>query len=267
MSDRWWSPAMSTSHYDRRPPVGALIALDRKPWRVRTVEDIPADEWSDEHRDVWLRDGMPDPWRSRPFRVEVESPAGIEAGTATVGPRNHPTWHVLPEHYAVCVTCGELAPCREHTAMKQAEAEMARLEKQMRLMPGCCPACQEPITSRQQTVTFPGENLLLITGAPDPVFHLRQACRDGAARYEEMWVRADPTRPRSLLTLRCRGLLVVHHDGSAECHGAPDCPSVYAHHGHLTACYAQSHGCGRGCSPVGHPGCRVRRDSTTSIRP
>lgn len=263
-----WSPAMSTTRYERRPPVGELIAYRREPWRVLSVEDVDQGAWSDDARDYWLLRGMPEPttWHHRPFNVVVESVPGGQMGDLKVGPRHSPTWHVLPEHYAVCVTCGELAPCLAHTAMLQAEAEMARIEKQMRLLPGCCPACQEPITSRQETVTFPGPNLLLPTGSPDPVFHLRRDCRGGAARYEEVWVNADPTRPRSLLTLRCKGLLVVHGDGSAECHGSIDCPSVYAHHGHLTACYAQSHGCGRGCSPVGHPGCRVRRN-TTGIRP
>lgn len=260
-----WAPAMSKTHYDRRPPVGQLIALDRKPWRVLTVEDVPADEWSDEHRDRWLDDNMPDPWHYRPFEVVVEDAFG-QRGRLTVGPRHFASWHVLPEHYAVCVSCGELAPCLHHTSMLAAQRVMKRVEHDMQILPGCCPACQEPITSRQESVTFPGENLLVPLGYPDPTFHLRRACRSGAERYEEMWVAVDPTRPRSLLTLRCTGGIVVHHDGSAECHGAEDCPSVYAHHRHYTACYAQSHGCGRGCSPAGHPGCTLSR-ATKSIRP
>ena len=260
-----WTPAMREAHYDRRPPVGRLVAHRRQPWRVIAVHDVPSDEWTEQERDAWLDERMPDPWRRRPFLVDVEDPQGTP-GRMRVGPQHTPTWHVLPEHYAVCVSCGELAPCIEHTSMIQAQRVMERVERDMRTLPGCCPACQEPITRRQESVTFTGENLLVPLGAPDPTYHLRNACRSGAARYEEMWVKADPTRPRSLLTLSCEGGVIVHHDGSAECHGAPDCPSVHARHRYYAACYTQSAGCGRGCPAVGHPGCAVRRNKT-GIRP
>lgn len=263
--DRSWSPAMcERGYYDRRPPVGALVAFRRTPWRVIAVDDVESNDWDDRTRDEWLALGMPDQWHYRPFRVRVESPAGGDRGSMTVHSWNSITWQILPEHYAVCVSCGELAPCLAHTAMKQAERAMVRVEREMQLMPGCCPACQEPITKRQESKTFPGENLLLPFGDPDVTFHMRSACRGGAEQYEEMWVRADPTRSRSLLTLFCEGHIIVHHDGSAECHGAPDCPTVYARHRSYSACYTQSHGCGRGCSPVGHPGCRIARPKSAA---
>lgn len=252
-----WSPAMAERHYDRRPPVGRLVAVQRKAWRVQSVEDIAPCDWSDESRDRWVTERMPDPWTRAPFRVIVTPAEGGQEHSTVIEGGRYVTWHVLPEHYAVCVSCGELAPCREHTSMVQAQAVMERVERDMRTLPGCCPACQEPITKRQQSVTFPGDNLLVPLGSPDVTYHLRNACRSSAARYEEMWVQADPTRPRSLLTLFCEGGVIVHQDGSAECHGAEGCPSVYARHRHYAACYAQTHGCGRGCSRVGHPGRRI----------
>jgi hypothetical protein len=268
-----WSPAMAKRHYDRRPPVGVLVAMGRKPWRIVSVEDVEPGDWDDAARDQWDRgagglgrpaDGSPQSWGRRPFRVRAVPVGGGPVGSMLVNPQQYVSWVVLPEHYAVCVSCGELAPCLAHTSMLQAEAAMVRLEREMALLPGCCPACQEPITSRQESVTFPGENLLLLTGDPGPTFHLRSRCRGGAEQYEEMWVRADPTRPRSLLTMFCEGTLIVHHDGSGECFGAvgSDCPSIYARHRTVTACFVQSHGCGRGCSMAGHPGTRLRKAVT-----
>jgi hypothetical protein len=92
-----------------------------------------------------------------------------------------------------------------------------------------------------------------------PTFHLRRKCWGAAARYEEAWVTHEPGRARSLLTLSCSGTLIVHHDGTAECFGADgsDCPTVYARHRCYSACYLQSHGCGRDCPRAGHPGTRV----------
>lgn len=255
---RNWAPAMSRRVYDRKPPVGELIGHDGKPWRVLSVEDIPAHDWSDPAR----VEATPS-WYGRPFRVMVESPEGDDCGSMVVEPWHRMTWHVLPEHYAICVSCGDLAPCRAHQAAEQSERAMVKLEREMRLLPGCCPSCQEPITARQKSKTFVGANLLNPLGEPDVTYHTRMTCIGGAARYEEMWVRADPTRPRSLLTMFCEGTVVVHHDGSGECFGAADstCPDVRARHRLMRACFTQSHGCPRGCSIAGHPGTRVRADS------
>lgn len=90
--------------------------------------------------------------------------------------------------------------------------------------------------------------------AADPVFHLRRKCWGAAARYEEAWVATYPTAARSLLTLTCEGTVIVHEDGSGECFGAKDsdCPSIYARHRCMSACYIQSHGCGQGCTSRRH---------------
>jgi hypothetical protein len=256
-----WRPALiDRACYDRRPPVGAVIGFRRKPYRVLAIDEVHPANWTDEERDAWQQEGMPDPWPRAPFRVRVQPmPAGRPSGMR-VGPLHYVTWHLLPEHYAVCVSCGEVAPCVELSNQRKAEQAMDRLERLANVLPGCCWGCSEPVTARQKTHTFVGENVWMPT-APSPVFHARQRCRSSAAAYEEAWVAADPRRHRSLLTLRCTGSVVVHQDGTAECFGAveSDCPDIRAHHRYIAACYAQSHGCPRGCTRQGHPGATLRR--------
>lgn len=244
-----WRPALSVQQYSHRPERGALIALNRQPYRVRDIIDIPPESWSDRARSHWTESGSPTPWGRAPFEMHLTPAQGHEELVARVEPWHRAPWHTLPEHYAVCASCGELAPCRGHREELEAAEGMRRLERDLRLLPGCCPGCQEPITTRQRVIAFPGVNVLLPTGEENPRFHLRSACRAAAERYEDAWVRADPTRKRSLLTLRCAGSVVVHSDGSRECFGAveSDCPSVYAHHNGMSMCWTQSHGCPREC--------------------
>jgi hypothetical protein len=260
-SDRHWRPALvERSCYDRRPPVDAVIGFRGKPYRVLAIDDVHPVNWTDEEREAWQQDGMPDPWSRAPFRVRVQPlPSGRPHGMR-VGPQHYVTWHLLPEHYAVCVTCGEVAPCSELTGQRQAEREMVRFERLASILPGCCWACSEPITSRQKSLAFEGGNVWMPT-APSPLFHDRQRCRSSAATYEEAWVAADPRRARSLLTLRCTGSVVVHHDGTGECLGAAesDCPDIRARHMRYNACYLLTHGCPRDCPRDGHPGATLRR--------
>lgn len=258
---RGWRPAMSTLCYDRQPPVGALIGLSYKVWRVVGIEPLNPGDWSERARDEWMTSGMPDPWRLAPFRVLAAPPDGGKQGSMLIEPWHYLTWRLVPEDYAVCVRCGEPAPCREYEQRVQAEKEMAAAEKEMQLPDGYCPACREPITTRQKTHRFPGPNLLNPLGASDVEFHTRGKCHSGAALYEERWVAADPSRERSMLTLKCTGSVITHADGSAECVGRRDgaeCPNIYARHTHYSACYARSHGCPRlecagsrhGCTPA-----------------
>jgi hypothetical protein len=262
MSIDFWDPAVRGDQggaYERKPAVGALIAVRREPFRVLEVRDVEPVDWRDADRDLWLSEGMPDPWHRAPFVVVLLPPSGKRLHVE-VHPKAWTTWwKPLPEHYAVCVQCGELAPCRDVTAERAAVREMERFSRLASILPGCCWSCREPITSRQASVTFDGENLWMPT-AGQAAFHLRRRCQGGAARYEEDWVRADATRPRSLLTLTCKGTLVCHVD-SWECFGAVDssCPDLRARHAVYVACYAQSHDCPQGCSSEGHFGARGPR--------
>jgi len=260
------------NYSERLPAIGSLVAYDFQPHRVLSHDPVHNANWTEQERDAWMQAGMPDPWPLAPVRVAVENLTTGKRYGFRIPPVHFLPYGwlpALPEHYAVCWQCGDLAPCREVEAQGEAEREMVVFDKLANVMPGCCWSCSEPITSRQHATTFAGPNLLLPTAPADPSFHLRRDCRSGAAKYEEMWVAADPTRSRSLLTLTCTGTVVVHHDGSAECFGAveSDCPSVYAGHRSHTACYSWNLDCPRGCPKAGHPGCAMTRLPVEQIRP
>lgn len=260
-----WRPALVPYHSEhKRPAVGDVVGIDWRAWEVMHVEDaIPT---ADEEQKLAL---YVEPYRSSrgPYRVtlrrlhgepsehendrhEVAYRAGV---SITAGFSIYPNARV-----PLCSCHSHPWPCRESVEQETAEKALAAAERELQLMPGCCPTCEEPVTSRQRSITFGGPNVRNPL-AEGPTFHLRRKCRHGARAYEELWVAAEPGRSRSLLTLRCQGTVIVHGDGSAECFGAAgsDCPSVYADHRCAMACYIQSHGCGRGCSSAGHPGTHI----------
>jgi len=224
---------------DRRPAVGTIIdGKDNHAYRVM------------EHREPL--DG------SYLYELIVERLTGQHKGQH-YGIRvksQYAYWRYLDEHYTVCNCCNELPPC----SGKRAEHAVEKSVEEMKLPDGYCPACKEPITHRQKKHVFPGPNLLNPFGADGVQFHQRGMCHGAAVEYEEKWVRADPSRARSLLTLRCSGTVTVHGDGTAECHSrndGEDCPNIYARHMGMRACYTLSNGCGRGCERQGHPGTRL----------
>lgn len=245
-----------------------LVAVDRRPWRVAEVKDVPADMWTDKTREAWLSWGRPDGWRSAPYvAILAPHPSG-KPMHVEIRPLEHKSWwHALPEHYAVCAVCGELAPCKEITAEAAAKIVMQKFDRLANVLPGCCWSCSEPVTSRQASRVFLGPNVWMPIAGSDPAFHLRRRCVGAAACYEDDWVKAEPSRERSLLTLRCTGSLIWHGDGTAECFGANDseCPGWRAWHGQQMSCYVQTHGCPRKCDRTTHQGCgpgRRRRQAT-----
>lgn len=248
----------------RRVSVGDVVAVERRAWEVThvRVEDPTTEE------ELRLRAYVA-PYREErlPYSVTLRRLHGPkhenENSRAEVGFRVGVWWEQPLPRYVdgrvpLCSCCGHPWPCLIADQERLAAKELQTAERQMRLMPGCCPACEEPVTLRQKSITFGGPNVRNPL-AEGPTFHLRRQCRHAAAQYEEAWVNDEPGRPRSLLTLSCAGNLIVHGDGSAECFGAvdSDCPSVYAHHRGLRSCYLQSAGCPRGCLVEGHPGTRI----------
>lgn len=245
----------------RRPEVGEVVGLDWRAWEVMHVTDATP---TDEEEERLARYVEPHRTLMRPYRVTLRRLYGERhehendrlevAYRVSVNSYSFPTY--LHGRVPLCSCHSHPWPCRESVEQQTAEKELAKAERELQRMPGCCPACDEPVTSRQQAITFGGPNVRNPL-AEGPTFHLRRKCRWAAAQYEELWVADEPGRRRSLLTLRCEGTVIVHGDGSAECFGAndSDCPSVYAQHRVMTSCIAQSHGCGRGCTRDGHPGC------------
>lgn len=266
MNRRWY--ALTTSTESRLRP-GQLIAHDHAVWRVVAVEDA---DLTDADRDEWLDQGMPDleSWHGRPYTLTLDwvggacppwAETGVQSrrGTITAPAGAYLSWNVYPgERWPQCSCCGEPMPCRAELEDRQVTAGLDRIAKLEAIPPGACWACNEPITGRQQAITYPGDNVDL-PGGQQPTFHTgRRHCLPSAHAYEERWLAADPSRARILTWPPCNGSLIVHADGSSECFGGSrDCHGHSTHdHMLVSACYTQSHGCGRGCSREGHPGCR-----------
>lgn len=263
-SGRWRPEGVVREYGRRRPSVGDLVAYDYRAWEVTHVRVEDFDGGDQERVSVYrpeYRDEM------RPYIVTLRrihgAPHERENSRQEIGLRIRAFTYGGFDRYEngrvpLCSCHGEPWPCAESDQQRQAAKELAKAERELSRIPGCCPACDEPVTSRQKSITFGGPNVRNPL-AEGPTYHLRLKCRSAAAAYEDAWVADEPGRARSLLTLRCGGTVIVHHDGTAECFGAEDsdCPSVYAQHRRYSACYIQSHGCGRGCPRVGHPGTRI----------
>jgi hypothetical protein len=260
-----WRPAEVSGRYDRsRPKVGDVVAYDYRAWEVTHVRDAVATPEEEEQLAGYVQQFRD---QAQPYRVSLRrvhgAPHERENDQHLIALRVPPRAYGEFPTYAhgrvpLCSCHGHPWPCREHVEHLAAEAALKRAEREMAILPGCCPECGEPVTSRQKSITFGGPNVRNPL-AEGPTFHLRRKCRHGARQYEELWVNDEPGRARSLLTLKCAGNLIVHGDGTAECFGADgsDCPTVYAQHRSMSACYLQSHGCPRDCSRAGHPGTRV----------
>lgn len=300
MSRRDWYPSLTQNHYTR-PEAGQVIAYKHAVWKVTKVEDVPL---GDDDKELWLKRGMPDleTWSRRPYKVSVEWLGGVRpswfdevgeimTGSVVIPAEAYITWHVYADgRWPQCSCCGEPMPCRAALEDEQVTSSLDRIAKLEAILPGACWACQEPITARQKSVTFPGDNIDL-PGGQQPIFHTRQQCRGSAERYERKWIAADPRRERILTWPKCGGILVVHADGTTdcvsgrsplsgeECVSQPDCEGHLTHdHGVIRACYVHEDylqpsawgevGCPRGCDPASRHGTRVlrrpeRRQATT----
>jgi hypothetical protein len=156
MSGRWHP--RDSRHGGPGIEVGMIVALDYQAWRVTYVE---------------LED--PDTVQVRAVKADGSDP---REGVMTAPVRHY--WDVLPEHYSVCVHCGDVQPCREQEAERISGLEVKRAERFE--FAGFCPACLEPVTARQQSVTFeentavplgPARHVPPATSLPDPSNRVR----------------------------------------------------------------------------------------------
>lgn len=182
---------------------GVLVIWERKPYRIVEVREVPEDLWDADYEKAFQRElsawgrgsrtERPEraTWRDRPVTIVVQPDRqpGVEHTHLRAGASHR--WEVLPEHYAVCIACGELPPCSHEIDEQQIDWEMARTEELMHVRPGCCLGCGEPVTARQKAVRFPGPNLWRPDlGEHSAVFHGRQECAGDAGRYRKQWAAA-----------------------------------------------------------------------------
>lgn len=248
LSGRYWFPLGARSVYGC-PQVGDIVALNHQAWQVVEITDLPAESWRDADR--LAKPGLQKAVRLRPTRL-AGHPDPVKAAAEDVhyGALHVSPWDVYPdrEHYPVCACCGEPMPCRAEVGRKMAEhavSEMGRYETA-----GVCPACDEVVTARQKSLTFPDN--LAVLGGPPVTFHIRGRCHYAAMKYEQRWVAADPGRRRT--TLSCGGHLTNHNDGTFDCTELGDCPGPAAHHTSYGMCacpdcHARPWTWGRGCHP------------------
>lgn len=151
----------------RAPEVGDLVVRDATqthPGVVRRIVKVRDDVRED--RAVWIIEHVD--LDAEPTTSERKS-AGF---WADVG------WPRMDAHYPICGTCRDLMPCQHVVIDRIAQHSGETFERHN--MPGVCPSCREPVTHRQQAITF-DRNLYAL----GPVtFHLRKKCRPLACDYD-----------------------------------------------------------------------------------
>ncbi|WP_053170663.1 hypothetical protein [Streptomyces sp. SBT349] len=204
-ADRVSAAGFRARHVQLAP--GVLVVWDRAPWRVVSIDERPGDLWPerfetawDQHHATWLsalvaeRATGPEPqratWNGRPVVIILADPAKPKRKPLHLcGPARH-QWDVLPEHYAVCVACGELAPCRHEKANEVADRETAVSQVRMAFPADACMGCGEAIAGRQKAVAFPGPNLWRPDLPGHARFHARKDCEDWVEKYRAAWLAA-----------------------------------------------------------------------------
>lgn len=235
-----WNPS-GTNRAWTPPEVGSLIALEHAVWRVIEIRYVPEVDWTDlDRRRAADRNAKPLVVALRPASLVGDDPK-LRSRDVHLRGSTRSRWDVYPgEHYPVCGKCAEPLPCREQMADRMVDAATARMDQYS--TSGVCPACSEPITSRQKTITFADNTE--IPGGPPVMFHARRGCRFSATQYEEKWAAADPEHRR--VTMSCPGWITNHGDGTYECSREHDCPGLKARHQSFRRCDC--------------PGCHTRAD-------
>lgn len=188
---------------------GMLVVWDRAPWRVIEIREFPIDLWPAKYETAFTQDvarweqrlhgDRPEKptWNGRPINIALTPDRKPRAKPLVLTTPAHHGWDVLPEHYAICVACGQMPPCRHELAEREADDQMARTEVLMSIPPGHCLGCGEPITSRQKAARFPGPNLWR-PDLPDgsAVFHARKDCASKTSYYRRQWETAGGEDPQ-----------------------------------------------------------------------
>ncbi|MFJ8677275.1 hypothetical protein [Streptomyces sp. NPDC093589] len=196
--ERWVSDQPDTERaltVDLTP--GRIVIWGKAPFRVISLSDLNPGNWPTEYEEAWDAASRPDvaSWKDRPMRL------GVQRDTDAADPERsgivpaHGQWVILPEHYSVCRSCGELPPCPEAFTDRIMAVESHRIDFEMRLVHGTCHGCGKPVSRRERSILFPGDNLIRPDlGANTAVFHTRQSCLPIALSYQDRWLAAEPGR-------------------------------------------------------------------------
>lgn len=192
---------MGTKRRRDTPEVGQTIGLDRAAYIVTHASPATATEEEDDYlkhqrADMQERRG---PWNLTLRRVHgpVIYRENEFHETAIRVPAGYwQDWQVYEEdRVPLCSCCQHPWPCIMTTSAKDAKQQSAILEEKMNnAKPGHCYSCGEIISTRQQFIRYPEDNVEL-PGFPPPSFHLRNACADGQRAYEKSRTKALPDAP------------------------------------------------------------------------
>lgn len=228
----------------RQPAVGQVIAWRHMAWRVIESAMVPEIDWRSEDRETLEYYNLTArrkavPWRIivRPATITGDDPRDRDHDVHLSVRAGFGGFDAYPgTHYPICAQCHEPVPCREEMARKigeKAEQDAARYE-----IPGVCPACSEPVTSRHKVMTF--EDNLRVPFGPPVTFHVgRRECRHYAAKYEREMAEANPGH---WLVLSCPGHVWRHADGP-ECSEGDDCRGLKVEHPHVNYCDSRCSRC------------------------
>ena len=207
---------------------GEITVWERKPVRVVEIRERDTIDWPKRYQEIWVEQGMPEPatWFQRPMVIVLQ-----DLDQETGKPRHlcasaYGDWHVLPEHFSICRLCHELPPCSHVHTERVMERANERMAEEMAIMPGCCLACNEPITRRQKSVSFTGPNLIRPDfGSDTAIFHLRGKCIIDVESYDKRWAAATGSKRR----FYCPGHMEVHIDKTTTCTELAECPGDVQH--------------------------------------
>lgn len=179
-NERWFPLGATRCTY--LPEPGTLLAIDHAVWKVAEVGEPDQHEWTDVDHTAWMQHNRR-PFVVTAYPVDQEHNRWKIRGRARQmanGRLSGSQFYAYPdEHYPVCASCSEPLPCRETERRRLAEQELRQAEAWQR--PGVCPACGQPVTTKQDSMTFPN---VKVPGGPLLTFHIgRQACRSAARDY------------------------------------------------------------------------------------
>lgn len=168
---RWYPESCDRG---QAPTVGCVVAYEFKPWRVIDMRlSVPHPEHPDELFTVY---------QLRPADADAVDDADRDIHRGWRGtPSGYAGPVVLREHYGLCVHCDELLPCREVMAERWAQENAKRMSRYE--TPGMCPACLQPVTTRQKSETLP--NVVVPLGPPVTFHAGRKGCAHSLRKYRE----------------------------------------------------------------------------------